>query len=320
MKAKILITLLAIVALAGCTIPGIPGITQPTTVGGGGQGLEITSFTAQPETVFSGSTVRIIMEVENNGGTTVLSNKSIASLTGSNIEFGAGPFSSMVWHDSNTYQTLKEMKAEDVVRGLAAGTDRIMWTLTSPTLTAGQTRTDTFIGRLSCDYQTNAYGSVWVYPETDAEAARTAGRTLEKSSFTYTKGPVGIEVSTQPDPVIIYGNDKTFSLYIKVTNLATGTIYKADNITYDTTSTNKRLVSDALNKVNISITKTNDLAITNSDQCQGEQELVAGRPTTIVCDFNITGSVDTFKSFPINVEVKYGYFTEKTATVTVQGR
>lgn len=319
MKTKILISVLAIIAIAGCTIPGVPGITSGPSFGTG-NGLEIASFTAQPETVFSGSNVRVIMEVENKGGTTVASDKSIAFLTGSNVEFGPGPFSGMVWHDSNQYQTLKEMKAEDVVRGLSPGTDRIMWTLNSPTLPAGQTRSDTFIGRVYCDYQTSAYGSVWVYPETEADAARTAGRTLEKSSFTYTKAPVGIEISTQPDPVIVYGDDQTFSLYIKVTNLATGTIYKTGNITYDTTSTNKNLISDALNRVNITVEKTSDLDITNDDDCEGEQELVAGRPTTIVCDFNITGSVTTYKSYPINVKVNYGYYTEQTASVTVQGK
>ena len=56
--------------------------------------------------------------------------------------------------------------------------------------------------------------------------------------------------------------------------------------------------------------------------CSGPQELVAGRETTLVCDVGIkTGSTpETFKSYPLNVTVSYGYYTEKTASVTVQGR
>jgi hypothetical protein len=352
MKARILITLLAVAAVAGCSIPGIQGITPGTTIGGG-NGLEITSFTAEPNTVFSGSTVRVIMEVTNNGGTTVSQGNSMAQLIG-NLEFGgtkscvgldntscqtktgcswndssstcSGTYSvstsTMTWHGTSQYQLLKEMKAEDVVRGLSAGTDRIMWTLSTPSLTAGQTRTDSFTGRVYSEYQTVSQGTVWVYTDAEAEATRTAGRTMEKSTFTSSKGPVGISVTVQPDPIIIYGNDQTFSLNIQLSNLATGTIYQPNNISYDVSSTsNKQIVSDALNKVSIGINKTSDLDITNPEECtQGLQELVAGKPTTVICDFNITGTVDAFKSFPINIVVSYGYFTENKVDVTVQGK
>ena len=322
MKTKILISLIAIVALAGCTIPGIQGIpgigTGPLTTGGGG--LEITSFTVEPDTLFSGSNVRIILEVANNGGITVPINKAMAQIIG-NLEFSATPSSTLVWHDTKEFQLLKEMKSEDVVRGLSAGTDRIMWTLTSPTLSSGQTRTDSFTGRVYSEYQTVAQGTIWAYTDSEAEATRTAGRTLQKSTFTTSKGPVGISVTVQPDPIIIYNNDKTFSLNIKLTNLATGTIYKPDNITYSESPANKQIFSDALNKVKIDINKTSDLDLTNADECTTDyQELVAGRPTTIICNFNIVGSVTNFKSFPINIAVSYGYFTERKVDVTVQGK
>jgi len=324
MKLKILISLLAVVAVAGCTIPGIPGITPGGSIVGAGNGLEITSFTAQPETLYSGSTARIIMEVENKGETTVPTSKSIAYLTGSNIEFSSSPSSDMVWHDSSQYQTIKEMKSQDVVRGISGSTDRVSWTLNSPNIPRGQTRTDTFIGRLYCDYKTTTQGSVWVYSEAESEASRTAGRSLEKSSFTTTKGPVGLAVSVQPDPVILYSGDKTFSINIKITNLATGTIYKAGKITYDTTTSGKALISDDLNKVYLNITMQSDKLEITTDECNGyeEQELVAGRPTTIICDFEITEDLSTltFKSYPITVSIDYGYFTERTATVTVQGK
>lgn len=323
MKLKILISLLAVIAVAGCTIPGIPGVTtQP--IMGTGNGLEITSFTAEPDTLYSSSTVRIIMEVENKGETTVPTTSSIAYLTGSNIEFSSSPSSNMVWHDTSQYQTLKEMKSQDVVRGISGSTDRVTWTLTAPTISRGQTRVDSFIGRLYCDYKTTSQGSVWVYSESEAEAARTAGRTMEKSSFTSSKGPVGLDVSVQPDPVILYPGDTTFSINIKITNLATGTIYLPGNITYNTGTSGKALVSDALNKVKLNITmQSNKLSITTTE-CQGyqEQELVAGKPTTIICDFNITEDLSslTFKSYPIAVSIDYGYFTERTASVTVQGK
>lgn len=315
-------TILAIVLVSGCTLPfelpfglGAPGPTP----GIAGLGLEMTSFTAEPSTIFSRSTVRIIVETENKGGTSVPDSESLIYLTGSNLDLT--DTSGLSWHNSEETQYKhfgKEMRAADVVRGIPADVKRFTWTLTAPNLTAGQTRTDTFYGRVYHDYKTSANGNVWVYTETEAEAARTAGRALNKASFTYTTGPVGVVVTVTPDPVILYTGENTFTLYINVKNLATGTIYKKGGVTYTSGSEDISLASDELNKVDVSITAPSGLDIKTG--CTGEQELVAGRETTLVCDVEVKESIGTFKSFAISVTTNYGYFTEKTASVTVQGR
>jgi len=311
MKTKILITLLAIAAIAGCTIPGIPGITPGTTTIGGGQGLEMTSFTAEPSTVFSGSTVRLITEVTNEGGTNVQSSDALLFLTGSNFQ---------AWGNTNQqrYEHFdREMKAEDVVRGIPADTKRFALSLTAPSLTAGQTRVDTFIGRVYHEYQTSANGNVWVYTDTEADAARTAGRALYRPSFTYTKGPVGLQVSVSPDPIVLYGAETNFTLYIKISNLATGTIYYPKSVTYTSSSENISLNSYQLNNVSVDASGT---SLYIGQDCKGPQELVAGRETTLVCDVQVSPKPQTFGSNALNVTVKYGYYTEKTASVTIQGK
>jgi len=312
-------TILAIVLVSGCVIPGIEWPFGPApTPGVAGLGLEMTSFTAEPSTVFSRSTVRIIMETENKGGTSVPNSESLVYLTGSNLALT--DTSGLSWSNPNETQFKhfgKEMRAADVVRGIPADIKRFTWTLTAPNLTAGQTRTDTFYGRVYHDYKTSANGNVWVYTETEAEAGRTAGRTLNKASFTYTTGPVGVMVSVTPDPVILYTGENTFTLYINVKNLATGTIYKKGAVSY-TSPENIAIISDELNRVDVSVTPSSGLNIKTG--CTGEQELVAGRETTLVCDVEVTETVGTFKSFSLSVTANYGYYTEKTASVTVQGR
>jgi len=311
MKAKILITLLAVAAIAGCTIPGISGITPGTTAIGGGQGLEITSFTAEPNTVFSGSTVRLIIEVQNKGGTNVQTSDALLWLTGSNFQ---------AWGNTNAqvYEHFdREMKAEDVVRGIPADTKRFALSLTAPSLTPGQTRADTFIGRVYHEYETSANGNVWVYTDTEADAARTAGRSLYTSSFTYTKGPVGLQVSVSPDPIILYGAETNFTLYIKISNLATGTIYYPQSVTYTTGSENITLASYQLNNVTVNATGT---YLNIGNDCKGSQELVAGKETTLVCDVQVDPKPSTFGSYALSVTVNYGYYTEKTASVTIQGK
>jgi hypothetical protein len=310
MKAKILLSVLSIVLVAGCVGIELPG--GVSTAVGAGNGMEITSFTAEPTSVFSDASVRVTMEIENRGGHTVPADDALIYLTGASFT---------EWTDDGAnaiYELItKEMRAEDVVRGVAASTDRWTTSLSAPELDAGQTSSYIFIGRLYSDYQTSSSGNIWVYSETEAEAARAAGRTIYTPSFTYTKGPVGLSISVSPTPVVIYDEDDTITVYIKVSNLASGTIYDPD---VSIGVGDVGLTMDDINIVNVDVQSDLSFAAGNdADSCYGEQELVAGRDLTLICEFDV-GAVETFQSFPISVDVTYGYYTERTASVTVQGR
>ena len=309
MKSKILISILAIALVCGCVIPGLEGVT-PTL--GAGLGLEITSFTVEPSTVFSGASVRVIMETANQGGTTVEEGDAMVYLTSSNSD---------EWDSEQYYHFEKQMKAEDVVRGIPADTKRISFpSLTAPDLTPGQTRSDIFIGRIYHEYETSARGSIWIYDETESDAARAAGRSLYSSSFTYTKGPVGLQISVSPSPLVLYGDEDTFTVYIKINNLATGTIYSPGSVIYTNDSEDIGLEAEEINRVDVNVTTDDELSGYETD-CEGtDQELVAGRDLTLVCEVTVDSRPDTFKSYSFDVTVNYGYYTERTATVTVQGR
>ena len=313
MKGKILVSLLAIALISGCAGISIPGVDLTPGVGVGGNGLEITSFTAEPSSAFSGSSVRVTIEVENRGGTTVPNGGSLVYLTGASFSEWSGG-------DSAIFHTIdKEMKAEDVIRGVPPSTYRYSTTLSAPDLDAGQTNNYVLIGRLYSDYQTNANGNIWVYSETEAEAARAAGRSLYTPSFTYTKGPVGLSVTVSPTPIILYEGENRFTVYIKISNLASGTIYAPDVIDYSGTSV--ALNMDQINRVDVDVIPGAGLTIPDTDGCEGaDQELVAGKDLTMVCDVDVDTEVPTFQSFPFDVSVSYGYYTERTASVTVQGK
>lgn len=318
---KILISLLAIVLVAGCTVPDLSNLLGGTqNLGISGRGLEITTFTAEPSPVYNGTTVRITMEIENQGGTTVASDKGLVYLTGSNVELDSDD--DMYWRgksgSTNPYKSLnRTMKAADVVKGTPADTARFVWTVTSPTVPAGQTRTDTFYGRTYCAYSTGLNGNVWVYRQAEVDAARASGRSLNKASFTSTAGPVSLTVRVAPDPVVWYSSGETFDLYLTVSNQASGTIY-AYNKTYSTSSFT---ISDTeYNKVHIDLVYDDDsLNLQSTDTCEGDQELPAGKTTTLVCTFTVTEPT-TFKSYPFTITANYGYFTERIATVVVQGK
>jgi len=317
------LSILAIVSISLCTIPEIPGVT-PGVVGAAGRGLEIISFTSEPSPVFSRGTARVIMETENQGGSTVNNDSAIVYLTGSNINLGSTTgdywFGSGAEDKKEIRRFPKNMAPEDVVKGTPASTYRFVWNLVAPNLTAGQTRNDMFIGRIYHEYTSAANGNIWVYSDTESEAARAAGRPLNKASFTSTAGPVAVEVTVTPDPIILYGSESTFSFNIKISNVAAGTIYKNDTLSYSTITSGSgiNLKSEDLNKVFVEVKIPTGSGLTVTD-CTGEQELVSSKSMTLVC--TVTGaSVSTFKSYAINVIAHYGYYTEKTASVTVQGR
>lgn len=312
MKTKILITVLSVLLVSGCVDVDLGGLTDNQGGGVAGNGLEITSFTVEPSTVFEDASIRLNMEIENRGGTTVDANEAMIYLTGSSFIDWSGELYSMSKFIDRT------MNAEDVVRGVPASTYTYRPSgLKAPDLEAGQTNNYIFIGRVYSDYQTSANGNIWVYSETEAEAARAAGRQMYTPSFTYSKGPVGLSVSVTPSPVVLYeGGDNRITVYIKVSNLASGTIYDPDA----TIGLNDvGLTMDQINRVYVDVIPGTGLSLVESEGCEGKQELVAGKDLTLICDLDVS-DVDTFRSFPFQVDATYGYYTERTASVTVQGR
>jgi hypothetical protein len=327
MNAKILIAILAIVAAAGCTIPGIPGIpgVGPGTFGGGGKGLEMTSFTAEPSTLYNGSTVKVVMEVENQGGSTAPATKSFAYLTGTNMKITSAD--DRYWHRLSGDTTSDEcgdittpMKPADIVKGTPGDKKIFKWSLRAPNTDPGTISPNSFMGRVYTEYMTVVNGNIWVYTEAEQEAAKASGRVLSKSTFVSTSGPVAVQASATPDPVVISGTDKSFTLKITISNLQTGTIYKTGKI--PSCPPTASLSTDDLNKVDVTITVPDFDIIDITCQGKQEQELVGGNPTDMLCELQVkTASVPTTQgSFPINIKAEYGYYTERTASVTVQGK
>ena len=298
---KLIIPILAVLLVAACTSNN----NEPSTVTG--KGLEITSFTADQTEVQSGKTLRITMDVENSGGYKVPMAKSLAFLIfPSDWKF---PDTSMkAWQKFG-----KDMDQADAARDVPADIDQLTWRLTAPTITTGQTRPDSFEGRVYYDYVTTVTGTVWLYSEAEYEAARTGGGTLSQATFESTEGPVTVEVTVSPNPPVITSTDKMFTLKMKITNAGGGTVYKTSALAYSTGDVN--LDTADLNILSISATPSSAF----SSDCLGQQELIRGKDLTLTCD--VTASVPSTKqSFPIQITVSYGYWKAQSLTVDVLGK
>jgi hypothetical protein len=326
MKEQVLISLVAIALVSGCT--GIPGITDTTsgTSVATGSGLAITSFSAEPSTLYNGSTVRLSMEVQNLGDIAVSNSDSCISLMGANLEVGSET-NNQVWHrltgdditQSETFDRTT-MRPADTIKGTPADIENIRWNLKAPDLQKGQTRTDTFIGRVYSKYQTIANGNIWIYSEVEADASSTAGTALNTATFTSTTGPVAIDVSVTPNPVIVYDSDRAFTMTIRLSNAGSGTIYDTTSKSYATCPPSIELAD--LNKVKVTV-EGSQFEI--SGDCKKDnsytttQELISGKPVTMICDM-IAPETTTLKTAPLTVTATYGYYTQAETSVTVQGK
>jgi hypothetical protein len=317
MNKSILLATIAVLLVAGCTGTSQFPFQQITTTAIGGAGLVISDFSVDPTSVYSSSNARVMMTIDNKGGAPVTDDKSVIYLTGSALSLT--DTTGMYWHNSaeTIYKHFgKTMNPEDTVRGTPADEKTITWSLTSPNVSRGQTRNDIFIGRVYYDYQTSITGTVWVYSETESDAARAAGRTLNKATFSSTSGPVALTVRASPDPVVLASGESTYTMTMKVSNVGGGVLYRTGSVTYTSGSENIALTSDQLNKVDIEM---NAPGMTVSG-CTGEQELVGGKDITLSCDVTITSPPTTFQGYPVTLTATYGYNTERTATVTISGR
>lgn len=306
------ILVMSVVAISGCT-------NQTNNVVG--NGLEITSFGSDQTTVVGSRTVRISMDVENLGDLIVDQAASMAYLTGSNVVTGSSDETAWSSATENDVKGLgKSLKPADVAREIPADKKTITWSLTSPTLPRGQTRTDTFIGRVYYDYQTILRGTVWAYPEAEADAARSKGEGLSSSSFTTTKGPLSISASVAPDPVLASDSDLTFTVYFTLSNVGKGTAFEKGSVSYDGTD-----LGIDYNQLNVIEFGKDDIVVTGASitSCDNDAdqtvELVNGQ-ATLACEMSLDSMPPTMKGYALTATVSYGYYQEQTTSIEVSGK
>jgi hypothetical protein len=322
MKKGVLLAILSVVLVAGCVQGQLPSWIQQTTTVVGGAGLVITDFTADPTEIYTDASGRIMVTISNKGGAVVDSSDAVFYLTGSGIKDDLSD--NLYWAGRGSTTSVfaglsKTLNPEDPVRGTPAGEQTITYTLTSPTgIAKGSTRDDIFIGRLYYDYSTTVSGNVWVYSEAESDAARASDRNLNMATLSSTAGPIALYVKAIPDPVVLAPGEDTFTLQIKVSNVGGGTLYEAGAVDYASATPDLSLDAETeLNRVEVDIEGS---GLTGFTDCEGVQELVAGKDITLSCDVTVTSPPTTMQSYQLSVSATYGYFTERTATVSVSGR
>jgi len=309
--------LLAMAVFSALLVSGCIGQGGGTTTPVGEPiGVEITDFAVEPSSVFSGSTARVIMNIQNNGGANMLTDPALSTkpmglillIAASDWKFTSG-LSNESW--------VKVLKRADPATGQTAGQDIFRWSMTAPALSKGQTRTDNIIGRIYYDYETVARGSVWIYPESERDSA-TAGAT-----FSTTDGPLKMTIKVDPDPPVLKQTE-SFTLTINLENIGTGTVYKNGTAFYNNTE-DKFYYNIDENKKNLVTLEVNAPGLSDDDKCSGSTEELLGSSTqspkiTMYCDMSLNSELNAKQNYPITVRAVYGYYTEKVGQVTISGK
>jgi hypothetical protein len=323
MNKSILLATIAVLMVAGCTGGQlqIPWITSPTTIVGG-NGLVITEFSLDNTEVYSNRSAKVTMTVANKGGSTVLNGKALAVLQGSAIKDTLAD--NLYWSGRSTTTIVylgmdKDMNPYDPIRDIPADEKTLNWYLTSPTgISVGTTRNDYFIGRLYYDYVTTVTGNIWVYSEAESDAAKASNRQLNQNSFTSSTGPVAVYVTVKPTNVVVSDTDRTFTMQVKVVNTGGGTLYKQGAVGYSPSSPDLSIDSNTeLNRVTVDITAPSGWS--GYTDCESADfELVKGEGK-LTCEVTVPVPT-TFESSQITVISNYGYWIDRTASITVSGK
>ncbi len=307
------LSIIAVVAISGCISGG-----QKTSAAG--NGIAITDFSSSAsEASDCDRSVRINLDVENQGGSSVDSNNLLACLSGKNFP---GKTSEQMWAvDSSQInrvcQTLpKKLDAVDNVKSIPGGAASFKWTAFSPFVPFPLTRTDGFSGRVFYKYSSRTSATVFVISEDGLAAAKQKGTALPSApEIEKTASPVDISIDTN-QPVIGQNGD-TFTLKVTLSNVGGGTVFDPGAVSFGSPSSSLPSISeDQLNLITITVNTSlyaggsSEAGFCNADL--RSVELRKGSTVTIPCDIRINAPISGLRSFPILLTAKYGYFIDSS--------
>lgn len=291
---------IATILISGC-------ISQTSaSVSGEGYGLEITEFSADRSELYSGQTLHLSLKMENQGESKVYKSSSLALLiVPEDWEVVSSSGTSGNLHKK--VKLAKDLDPPDETRGIPGDSGSIRWTLKAPSIT--NERTDTMYARVYYDYNTRAMGKIWIYPESERFEEN---KKLSTDTFTSTRGPIDIDISVIPDPVVAEFEGEIITLQILLTNVGNGVPYTPGKVNYDL---GYSITEDDRNNITLYYI-THESIDTLENTCPSNVQLIDGS-AVVMCDLNITGKISAKQSYPIEIRAEYGYIVEKEIEVKV---
>lgn len=285
---KLLIPLLFIVFVSGCTTP----------ITGSGAAIVINDFEPQFSDVFSTEDVTFEARIQNAGSLPIQG--AMAYIVGiEDWEFIANNYPEC----TNGFGLIPPG-----IQGETQGATKLCsWIYKAPFLPKDLSTTYSPTLRVFYDYFSNTVSSVSIVPRDELRRLQNSGLQLPVNTQASTEGPVTITLETEP--VLSFEESVIFPLKITVNNVGNGIVcYPQDCKNRDNWNT-VRLVFDMGNTIEL------------LDCGDMEISLYKGKSNTIVCRMEAFEIPDaTISKRTINVGAEYGYMVEKTTSISVNSK
>ena len=298
-NSKILLTLIIAFLALGCVQKEVK--TDPN------DGLKISEFFIDRDDVESDDSFRIHALVENVGGTT-------ARLVDFEV-FG------ITWvRDKVFLFTNKDLTPPDVFRNKAGGAAFGQKTFTAPQLPEGLTHTFSIIGRATYGYSTSGCVSIPVFSKAEFDRNKIKGEALPTMTLTNSDAPIKIDISGSV-PIIADSGELFYKIHLN--NVGSGVPITKD-------STGKEITGLVTGEIKISggaefaecLGFRGSTATLPADKTKGIL-LRRGESIDIPCSIRLNTAYWQNRvqgAILLLFDLKYGYFTEKEALLTVHGR
>lgn len=283
----LLLTLLpfVIILISGC-------IQVPAT----GGGLVINTFEPDFQQVYSGEPVNFRLLIKNTGSVDATEvNPIITGVDNWRITGG-------------TCDEWSKISAAVPYLGIEGGSKNCVWTLEAPEVPTGLSTTHNPMVRLYYTYRTNVVKTVFIASSRELKRIEDSGGALPAETASSTTGPITMDIKSI-GPIRFWESSVTFPLEITVTNTGGGVVCPTARDCENGQNWNKL-------KLDIN---GNGIAIS---ECElDEVSLWRGESNTFVCKITVGGLSDISSIMKtISTEASYGYFIDKTTSVTVSWR
>jgi len=288
------------VLIAGCTMPGGGGGTAIT-----GNGLVITSFQPEFDSVRSGDSVQLLLEVQNTGQPPAKNIKAYL--------FGINPAQ---WGVASPLKDVAaKLEGPEEEPPIPGEMDSVTWDLTAPALQEGVSNTYQPRARVFYEYSSAGSVSIPVLSESEYKMIQSRGEVMPQMSDTIvTKGPLGVKIDARTPVVIREGGSESFRLVVTVTNIGSGNTYNlAEHANVPT------IPEEKMNQVELKITAPGAAAV-DCDAMTDWQvlDLRGGSEGVYNCELQVSG-VGARMDLPVTVDLRYGYMQDAVTSIRVTG-
>ena len=319
MKKEILISLIAVVLIAGCIDLGDGGGNRDADASMT-DGLVINDFFVSENRILDDESVIFSLEVENKGGTTATSVEAIlAGIPG--------------WEDADPKNADSLSPPDLTIQPPMPGEFKIFeWELAAPSeLGQGVEHSYDVTGRVTYDYKTTAAITIPGYSKTEYRRMTEEGKgepnTVQVSNTVGTEGSGGapVKVDITPKNVIIFkkdeGEDKTMSYRLVFRNVGSGV-----PIGENEDGEQEDGIIDGTVKLSGPAEFGDCLGSEGGTDVEiqpGDVKLRRKGTAEKLCEIRILddqwGEAD-LNTVSLSFDLDYQYFIDKTATVTVVGQ